>query len=366
MSQIRTKGLENNAVTGAKMRLSNNENFRARNAANSADIDLFKLSASDVFEMLRELNMGNNKISGLADPVSADEAVTLQYLQNFFAGASDPKDAVRVATAAALPACTYANGSGGVGATLTADANGALPNIDGVGLSVNDRLLVKNQAAGLQNGIYKVTQIGDGSNPWILTRAVDCDGSPANEVTQGVFTIASEGSTQAQQGFMLTTSDPITVGTSALTFTKFGEVIIAGSGITKSGVTISVDAGNGLTFSGNTLIVAVDSSTLSVATTKIVSGEVRGLRSYKESFTLGAGDITNQYVDLAKVAHNGSVELKVKGLPPQMETSDFSLSYTGGSGSKTRLSFLNDLASGGNAALVSGDILEVCYKSLDY
>lgn len=199
MSQIRKKFIQDNAVGAAKLRLENNSALRARNAADSADVDLFKLSAADVFEIARELNLGNNKISGLADPVSADEAVTLQYLQNFFAGASDPKDAVRVATTVALPAVTYNNGASGVGATLTAQANGALPNIDGVGLSVDDRILVKNQVAGLQNGIYKVTQLGDGSNPFILTRTVDADGSPSNEVSQGLFTIASEGSSQAQQ-----------------------------------------------------------------------------------------------------------------------------------------------------------------------
>lgn len=66
----------------------------------------------------------------------------------------DWKESVRAATTAALPAVTYANGTGGVGATLTADANGALPAQDGVTLVVNDRLLVKDQAAQLQNGIY--------------------------------------------------------------------------------------------------------------------------------------------------------------------------------------------------------------------
>lgn len=366
MSMIKGKFLEPNAVGAGKMRLENNQALRARNAADSADVDLIKLSAADVFTLLRELNAGNNKITGLADPVGSSDAVTLQYLQNFFAGASDPKDAVRVATTAALPACAYDNGASGVGATLTASANGALPSIDGVGLSVGNRLLVKNQVAGLQNGIYEVSDLGSVGTPWVLTRTTDADGSPSNEVTQGLFTIASEGSTLAQQGFMLTTSDPITVGTTALAFTKFGEVVIAGSGITKTGTTLAVDAGAGLTFSGNSLIVAIDSSALSLATTKIVSGEVRGLRAFKQSFTLGAGDITNQYVDLSKVAHQGSVALIPDGGPAQKETDDFTLNYTGGASSKTRLTFAGDLATGGGAELVAGDVLEVTYLSLDY
>jgi len=364
VSQLKGKFLENNAVGAAKVRLENNQAFRARNAANSADVDLIKLSASDVFTLLRELNAGSNKITGLADPTSSTDAVTLSYMQSFFAGASDPKDAVRVATTAALAAVTYANGASGVGATLTANANGALGNIDGVGLSVGNRLLVKNQVADLQNGIYTVTDLGSAGTPFILTRAVDADTNA--EVTQGLFTIASEGSSQAQQGFMLTTSDPITVGTTALAFTKFGEVVIAGNGITKTGTTIAVDAGNGLTFSGNTLIVAIDSSALSAATTKFVSGEVRGLKAFKESFTLGGGDITNQYIDLSKVAHTGSVMLVPKGGPTQKETDDYTLNYTGGASSKTRLSFAGDLATSGASELVAGDVLSVAFLSLDY
>ena len=49
---------------------------------------------------------------------------------------------------------TYNNGNG----TLTADANGAL-SVDGVTVSVNDRVLVKDQSSSVQNGIYKVTKL---------------------------------------------------------------------------------------------------------------------------------------------------------------------------------------------------------------
>lgn len=79
------------------------------------------------------------------------------------------------ATRSALATCTYANGTAGVGATLTANANGALAAIDGVSLAVNDYLVVKDQAAALQNGLYRVTQLGSASTPWILTRATTMD-----------------------------------------------------------------------------------------------------------------------------------------------------------------------------------------------
>jgi hypothetical protein len=81
----------------------------------------------------------------------------------------------RVATAAALPTCTYANGSLGVGATLTGDAFGALAAVDGITLSAGDRLVVKTQAADLQHGLYEVTTLGDGSTYFVLTRCVESD-----------------------------------------------------------------------------------------------------------------------------------------------------------------------------------------------
>ena len=59
-----------------------------------------------------------------------------------------------VGTTAALQACTYANGAAGVGATLTANANGVLPNIDGVAPALGTRVLVKDQANPVTHGVY--------------------------------------------------------------------------------------------------------------------------------------------------------------------------------------------------------------------
>jgi hypothetical protein len=81
---------------------------------------------------------------------------------------------VRCCTVVPL-ATTYANGSVGLGATLTATANGAIPAIDNVTPAVNDRILVNNQANPPENGVYLVTAAGDASNPFVLTRATDAD-----------------------------------------------------------------------------------------------------------------------------------------------------------------------------------------------
>jgi len=75
-------------------------------------------------------------------------------------------ETVRLATAAALPTNTM---SGGV---LTANSNGAL-SVDGVTPSVNDRVLVKNEASSQNNGIYTVTTVGGVSSTWSLTRTND-------------------------------------------------------------------------------------------------------------------------------------------------------------------------------------------------
>jgi hypothetical protein len=83
----------------------------------------------------------------------------------------------RFATSSALPAVTYANGTSGVGATLTANANGVRAAVDGITPVAADRMLVKNQAAALQNGIYTVTSIGAVGAPFVLTRAIDGDTS---------------------------------------------------------------------------------------------------------------------------------------------------------------------------------------------
>jgi hypothetical protein len=169
------------------------------------------------------------------------------------------RNSCAAASAGALPnSPTYNNGSAGVGATLTAGSNGVL-TIDGYTANANDRLLVKDQAAGLQNGIYTVTNPGGGSAPYVLTRSSDANSS-ANLVS-GIFTFIEQGATNTGAGFVLTTPNPITVGTTALTFTQFsgaGE-ITAGVGLTKSGNTISLvipvpvaDGGTGATAAGPT------------------------------------------------------------------------------------------------------------------
>lgn len=169
-----------------------------------------------------------------ANPSSALHAVTKQYA-DALSGGVDVKDSVRLTTDAALPAVTAAGS--GVGKTLTADAVGVL-TVDGVATVLNDRILVKNQVAGADNGLYKVTTEGTAGVAFVLTRTTDADAN--TEVTAGLYTFTEEGTANADAGFVLSTNNPITVDTTALTFTQFSGAgqVVAGAGLTKTGNTL--------------------------------------------------------------------------------------------------------------------------------
>lgn len=166
-----------------------------------------------------DFSMNTHKITGVTDPTDPQDAATKAYT-DAISGGVDPKDSCRVATTEALPACTAAGS--GVGKTLTANANAVL-TIDGVATVLNDRILVKNQGTGTDNGIYKVTTEGTSGVAAILTRAVDFDGD--TEVTGGAYTFVCEGAANADEGWVLTTNDTITVDTTALVFSQFSAAI---------------------------------------------------------------------------------------------------------------------------------------------
>ena len=207
------------------------------------------------------IDAGNQRIIQVATPTSDADAASKSYVDSVAAGL-DWKNSVKYATAAALPA--YTASGAGVGKTLTATANGAL-SVDGVAVAATDRVLVKDEGSGtsVHNGFYVVTQTGDGSNPYILTRSTDFDGSPSNEVTSGAAVFVEQGSTNADQGYTLITEDPITVDTTPLTFTQFTGLgqVTAGSGLTKTGNTISVKKGDGIEIVSNGASVNIDLDT---------------------------------------------------------------------------------------------------------
>ena len=190
------------------------------------------------------VDVNSSRITSLSDPSGDQDAATKAYVDSV-ANGLDVKKSVRVATTAALAAVTYNNGAG----TLTANANAALV-IDGVTVSVADRVLIKNQASAVQNGIYVVTTTGSGAAAFVLTRGPDAD--TAGELTGGAFFFVEEGTDNADNGYVTTFNGTPTLGTTDITFVQF-----SGAG--------QISAGNALTKTGNTLDVAVDNSTIEVS-----------------------------------------------------------------------------------------------------
>lgn len=175
-------------------------------------------------------------------PTSNNDIVNKAYADSLSAGLNF-HSACNYATTAALSANTYNNGTSGVGATLTANANGAL-TVDGSTPTVGQRILIKNESTQSKNGIYTVTQVGSGSLPYILTRATDFDtsGTGVNEIAAGDFVLVLSGTANSNTSWVQQTPAPITVGTTAIVFTQFGgtQAYTAGTGLTLSTYQFSI------------------------------------------------------------------------------------------------------------------------------
>lgn len=159
--------------------------------------------------------VGNLILNG--DPSTANQAANKNYVDTVAQGLNVIA-ACRLATTAALTV-TYANGTAGVGATLTnAGAQVAL-SIDSVATVVGNRILVKNQASALQNGVYTVTDIGSGSTNWVMTRAIDYD-TPA-QINPGDFVLIDFGTANSGSGW-IQTATVASIGTDPINFSRFG------------------------------------------------------------------------------------------------------------------------------------------------
>ena len=169
-------------------------------------------------------------------PVNNTDIVNKQYADAIASGIHF-HEAVNLATTAALPANTYNNGTSGVGATLTGNANGAL-SVDSTLTTASERILVKNEAAGANNGVYTVTQVGSAGTPYILTRTTDFDsvGTGVNEIDEGDFFLVTSGTANLNTAWVQQTPPPITIGTTALVFQQFAAPITytAGTGLSES------------------------------------------------------------------------------------------------------------------------------------
>ena len=228
MSGVTVNG--NLTVSGSGLVASNINNFDT--AVRTSRLDQMAVPTSSV-------SLNSQKITSLAEPTNDQDAATKSYVDAARSGL-DVKQSVRVATTEFI-------------------ALSGTQTIDDVSVIAGNRVLVKDQGAAT-NGIYDVA-----AGSW--SRSTDADSSA--EVTAGMFTFVSEGTENADSGWVLTTNDTITLETTVLSFAQFSGAgqITAGSGLTKSGNTLNVG-----TASSSRIVVNSDDIDLATITQSDSSG----------------------------------------------------------------------------------------------
>lgn len=172
------------------------------------------------------VGLNNQRITGLADPTAAQDAATKNYVDLTVQGL-DPKASVRAASTGNIAALS---------GTMT---------IDGVALAAGDRVLVKDQTAAAQNGVYVVA-----AGAW--SRAADLS-TWDRHISAYLF--VEQGTVNADIGYLCTVDPGGTLGTTAITFVQFNGAgqIVAGDGLTKTGNTLDVGAGTGIAVAADTV-----------------------------------------------------------------------------------------------------------------
>ena len=187
--------------------------LNAGTAAGAANINVVLVPSGN-----GTVDVSSKRITSVATPTSDSDAANKAYVDSVAQGLNI-KASVYAATYAVLPAYTYNNGTAGVGATITANAFGALV-VDGQTIStLGTRVLVKNETAGNApyNGIYTLTTAGGVSDYFVLTRSLDMNVAIEFD---GAFTFVSTGSQNADTGWVQT-GEIVTVGTTAVVWVQF-------------------------------------------------------------------------------------------------------------------------------------------------
>jgi hypothetical protein len=268
--------------------------------------------ASDITTALAytPVNKNGDTMTGLlilsADPTAALGAVTKQYVDNVAAGLNVHASCITATTAtlasSSAGTVTYNNGTAGVGATLT--TTGSFATIGGATTANGNRILVKDEAAQANNGIYVRT------SATVLTRADDFDNAPSAEIDAGDFTYIVSGTLEGTT-WVQTTPAPVTVGTTSIVWTQLAGagtytagtgINIASNVISNTGVLSNI-AGTGISVSGATGNVTIGNTgvtnlsgtanqiTMSAATGAITASlpaTITGLTSVTSTTFVGA------------------------------------------------------------------------------
>lgn len=233
-------------------------------------------------------------------PSTGNDIVNKTYADSIASGINFHQSC-KYATTGALPANTYNNGTGGVGATLTGNVNGAL-TVDGYTFTSptdnGTRILVKNESNTAYNGVYTLTQAGTLLLPYILTRATDFDstGSGVDQIDQGDFFLITSGTSNANTSWVQQTPLPITIGTTGIVFTQFGAPITysAGTGLSESpSYTFNI---------ANTTVVAGTYGGAATAVTLAINAQGQITSATDVSIAIAASQITSGTVDSARIS----------------------------------------------------------------
>ena len=228
---------------------------------------------------------GLTSVTLTQDPTLDLQAATKQYVDTQVSAGIHFHQPVRVESPTNLNA-TYNNGTAGVGATLTNAGTQAALVLDGVTLSVADRVLIYTQTTQTQNGIYVVTSVGSGSTNWVLTRSSDANtyvSASPNGLSEGSTVFVQEGTTGAGETYTCTTQGTITFGTTAIVFAQISsaQIYSAGTGLTLTGTQFSLTnpvattlGGTGLATFGaaNRAIYSSGTNTLTAGTLPTAAG----------------------------------------------------------------------------------------------
>jgi hypothetical protein len=236
------------------------------------------------------------------DPTSNLQAATKQYVDTIAAAGLHYHDPVRVEQEGNLSA-TYSNGTAGVGATLTNNSTQAALTIDGVALSLNDRVLIYEQTNGYENGVYTVTNVGSASTNWVLTRATDADSyapSDPDSLGQGDAFFVLEGTAGAGELYVMNTEGSITFGTTNITFTQVAATAVytAGTGLTLTGTEFAADGAN-ITNVDAVTLDGIDSSQF--LRSDVVDTKTAGNLNFSDSVKAQFGDSSD-----LQIYHDGA------------------------------------------------------------
>lgn len=302
--QIKRKFILNDSINEEKILLGNNGALRARNAADSADVDLFKLDGSDVLKLLKLPRAD----AALAAPSDAKDLATKEYVDGEITD-------------------NVTNQLGAVNGIATLDANGKLSSGQVPSIAITDVYVVANIAArdaltGIEEGdVAKVSDAGVG-----LPKTYIYDGSQWIEIESG----SDVDSVNGQTGAVVLESDDINLPTAVRGATEVQAALVQ----------LDTDLGT--------------------AESAITALEGASVEFVQEKFTLSAGDITNGYVTLANLAIAASINAFVDRLAIHA-TDDYTLSTVGG---VTRVTFAGSLITVGQEKLSAGDVVRVKYAKV--